>query len=145
MKTSIKAFMLAIVVMGIIRFALTMAGVDNGIVKYFSMTVIIMAGTIYFAFASASHKERLKDAYLLLIPYMIIEVAALGYSWASGHETIFHAKEYSFGVNIRLHTIGHFVGGLTWEPLGVFVLMEIVWGIGMIGRRLTGAPRSAGL
>src|SRR5262249_33101466 len=91
---------------------------------------------VYFTIDSSSHKERLKDAYLLILPYMLIEVAALGFMWATGHQTIFHANEYSFGVNIRLHTIGHFVGGLTWEPLTVFLFMEVLWLIYAGGRRL---------
>jgi hypothetical protein len=136
MKTSMKLFMTAIVVMGVFRFALTMAGLPNAIVKFASMTAIIMVGLIYFAVVSTTHKERLKAAYLLILPYMIVEVLALGYTWISGHQTIFHAQEYSFGTGIALHTIGHFVGGLTWEPLSVFVVMEIIWLIYWGGRRL---------
>jgi len=136
MKTSLKLFMAAIVVMGVIRFLLTIAGVPNNVTKFASMTVIIMAGTIYFGAILRTHKERLKAAYLLILPYMIIEVAALGYTWASGRQTIFHAQEYSFGVGIRAHTIGHLIGGLTWEPLSLFVLMEIIWFVYSRGRRL---------
>jgi len=136
MKTSMKGFMAAIVVMGVIRFALTMAGLPNTVVKFASMTVLIMAGLLYFALVSATHKERLKAAYLLILPYMIVEVAALGYTWISGHPTIFHAQEYSFGTGIATHTIGHLVGGLTWEPLSVFIVTEVVWFIYQGGRRL---------
>jgi hypothetical protein len=136
MKTSMKLFIAAIALMGVIRFALTMAGYPNGVVKFASMTVIVTIGTVYFAFASRTHKERLKSAYLLILPYMIVEVAALGYTWASGRETIFHAQEYSFGVGVGAHTIGHLVGGLTWEPLSLFVVMEVLWLIYAGGRRV---------
>ena len=127
MKTSLKLFMAAIAVMGVIRFVLTTAGLPNSAVKFASMTVIMMVGTLYFAVVSLNHKERIKAAYLLVFPYMIIEVAALGYTWATGQQTIFHAHEYSFGMGIAAHTIGHLVGGLTWEPLFLFLVMEIVW------------------
>jgi hypothetical protein len=136
MRTSIKAFIAAILVMGVIRFVLTIVGLPNSVVKYASMSVIIAAGAIYFAIASSTNKERLKNAYLLILPYMIVEVAALGFTWATGRETIFHAAEYSFGSGIALHTAGHFIGGLTWEPLFLFLVMEIVWGIYALGRRL---------
>jgi hypothetical protein len=89
----------------------------------------------YFAIVTPTHKGRLKAAYLLVLPYMIIEVLALGYTWASGRQTIFHAAEYSFGTPIVVHTIGHLVGGLTWEPLFFFVVMEIIFGIYSLGRR----------
>src|SRR5437867_1401207 len=136
LKTSLKLFMAAIAVMGALRFLLTIAGVPNTVVKFASMTVIIMVGMIYFGAVLPTHKERLKAAYLLILPYMIVEVLALGYTWASGRQTIFHAQEYSFGVGIGAHTIGHLIGGLTWEPLSLFVVMEIVWFVYSRGRRL---------
>jgi len=130
-----KAFIAAIFAMGVIRFILTVSGLPDGMVKYFSMTVIWFAGALYFALTTDTHKERLRAAYLLTLPYMVIEVAALGYTWASGHQTIFHANEYSLGTTIGVHTLGHLVGGLTWEPLFVFLVMEIVWGISRFFRK----------
>ena len=135
-RTAMKYFIAAIAAMGMIRFVLTMMGLSDGIVKYFSMSVIMLVGLLYFAIAATTHKERLKAAYLLVLPYMIIEVSALGFTWATGHKTIFHAAEYSFGTSIGVHTIGHLIGGPTWEPLGIFVVMEIVWGIYAGGRYL---------
>ena len=127
MNKTMKWFIITIAAMGVVRFILNMNGVPNDIVKYFSMTGIILIGLVYFAIAAATHKERLKAAYLLIMPYMTIEVLALGYTWATGRATIFHAPEYSMGFSIAWHTFGHFVGGLTWEPLSVFLLMELIW------------------
>ena len=127
MNTTMKAFIAAIAGMGIVRFALDRAGVPMDVVKYFSMTAIMIIGSVYFAVATATHKERLKDSYLLVMPYMAIEVLALGYTWMTGYQTIFHAKEYSLGSSVAQHTVGHFIGGLTWEPLSVFLVMEIIW------------------
>lgn len=129
MKTDMKAFIAAIAIMGAIRFAMTVAGLPDSTVKYASMTIIILAGTIYFALVSPTRKERLKAAYLLILPYMIIEVLALGFTWATGRHTIFHTPPYDFGATMAQHTIGHLVGGLTWEPLTVWVFMELLWGI----------------
>lgn len=124
-----KFFIAAILAVGAIRFGLTVAGVPDSIVKYASMTVIIMAGAIYFAIIAPTHKERLKAAYLLILPYMTVEVLALAYTWASGRHTIFHTPPYDFGVSMAQHTIGHLIGGMTWEPLMLFVFMEVVWAI----------------
>jgi hypothetical protein len=134
MNRAMKGFIIAIAAMGIVRFVLTVSGLPNSTVKYFSMTAVMTVGMIYFAIATATHMGRLKAAYLLVLPYMIIEVLALGYTWASGRQTIFHASEYSFHSPIALHTIGHLVGGLTWEPLSIFLLMEIIWGLYALGR-----------
>jgi hypothetical protein len=133
-----KWFILAISAMGIIRFALSVSGVPDGIVKYYSMSAIIMAGAFCFAIARKTHKERLKAAYFLILPYMTVEVLALGYTWATGHQTIFHAAEYSMGTSVALHTMGHLAGGLTWEPLLLFAAMEIVWFTYLGGRSMLG-------
>jgi hypothetical protein len=135
-RRSMLGFILAIFAMGILRFILTIAGLPDSTVKFFSMTVIIMLGTVYFAFTTTTHKERLKAAYWLILPYMIVEVAALGYTWATSRHTIFHAQEYSFGSSLPVHFLGHLIGGLTWEPLSVFLVMELIWLIGrLFGRK----------
>jgi len=140
MNKTMKVFIAAIAAMGVLRFVLDRHGVPIETVKYFSMTAVMIIGSIYFAVATTTHKERLKAAYLLVMPYMTVEVLALGYTWASGRQTIFHAKEYSFGTTIGLHTIGHFVGGLTWEPLFGFLVMEVIWiaYAGLVRRHQTG-------
>jgi hypothetical protein len=126
-RADVRRFVAAIFLVGLLRFVLTIARFPDSFVKYFSMTVIMLAGTLYFALRTDTHKERLMASYLLLFPYMVIEVAALGFTWVTGRQTIFHAADYSFGTPIGVHTIGHLVGGLTWEPLSAFVLMEIIW------------------
>jgi len=132
-----RAFMVLVLVMGILRFLLAFGGYPNNVVKYFSMTAIIAAAAIYFAVTTSSDEERLKASFLLIMPYMIIEVGALGYMWASGRELIFHAPEYSFGgTPLALHFFGHLVGGFTWEPLIVFLMMELVWAIYFVGSSL---------
>src|SRR5690349_2138772 len=88
---TMKVFIALIAGVGVIRFALSVGGVPNNIARYVSMSAVILVGLIYFAFACDTWKQRLKAAYLLILPYMIIEVAALGYSWATGTQTIFHA------------------------------------------------------
>ena len=144
MNKMMKGFIVAIVAVGIVRFVLSVSGFPNSTVKFVSMSVVILAGTIYFSFATPTHKGRLKDAYLLVLPYLVIEVFALGYTWVTGHQTIFHAEEYSLGYGIREHTVGHLVGGLTWEPLFLFLVMEVIWAIYMGCRMVSGAkPRSA--
>jgi hypothetical protein len=127
MSKALKAFIIAIAAMGVLRFILTVSGLPNNIVKFFSMTAIMTIAQVYFAAVTSSHKERLKVSFFLVMPYMIVEVLALGYTWASGRQTIFHASEYTMGTSIRVHTIGHLIGGLTWEPLLVFAVMEVFW------------------
>ena len=135
-RPSMRGFIAAIFGVGVLRFILTVAGFPNSTVKYVSMSAVIAAGAVYFAIRTKTHKERLYATYLLILPYMIIEVLALGYTWLTGQQTIFHAAEYSMGFSIMWHTVGHLVGGLTWEPLTLFVLMEVIWAVYAVGARL---------
>src|SRR6516165_908845 len=96
-RVFMKASIAVIAAMGLVRFLLDADGLPRGIVKYFSMTAVMIACSIYFAIAATTHKERLKAAYLLVMPYMAVEVIALSYTWTTGHPTIFHAAEYSLG------------------------------------------------
>ena len=122
-----KVFIAAILAVGAIRFALSVAGAPNGLVKYASMSAVISAGAVYVGVVCETWKNRLKAAYLLILPYMAIEALALGYSLATGSQTIFHAPEYSFGSTLPIHFAGHLIGGISWEPLFVFGVMQIVW------------------
>ena len=76
-RADVRGFMAAIFLMGVLRFVLSYGELPDRQVQFASMTVIIMAGSLYFGIVGATHKERLKEAYLLLLPYMIVEVAAL--------------------------------------------------------------------
>ena len=145
MNKTMKGFIVAIAAMGVVRFVLDLSGVSHDIVKYFSMTAVMLIGSLYFAIATKTHKERLKAAYLQVMPYMTVEVLALGYTWFTGRQTIFHAAEYSLGYPLGTHLIGHFIGGFTWEPLFGFLIMEIVWGVYTGARSLLGhrQPSSA--
>ena len=135
-RPSMQAFIAGIFGMGVIRFLLTVIGLPDSTVKYFSMSVVIALGALYFALTASTHRERLHAAFFLIIPYMIIEVAALAYTWATGQQTIFHSADYSLGFSIAQHTLGHLAGGLTWEPLFLFLFMEIVWAVSALLARL---------
>jgi hypothetical protein len=77
MSKAMKISIFAIAGMGVLRFILDMSGIPIQVVKFFSMTAIMMVASVYFAIVTTTHKERLKAAYLLVLPYMIIEVLAL--------------------------------------------------------------------
>src|SRR5947207_14288679 len=104
MSKTTKAFIVAIAVMGIVRFILDANGVPKDVVKYFSMSAIVVIGSLYFAITTATHKERMKASYLLVMPYMTVEVLALSYTWAGGRQAIFHAGEYLMDKTIAVHT-----------------------------------------
>jgi hypothetical protein len=116
----------AIAAVGLLRFALDIFGAPANVTKVASMTAVMLAGCIYFGLRARSYRELWKFAYVLILPYMLIELAAIGYAWASGLPSIFHTPEYSFNSPIHIHFWGHLIGGLTWEPLALFVLMAAI-------------------
>jgi len=141
-KGAIAGFMASIVLVGLVRLGLTVAGTSHEITKYGSMTVVILAGCVYFGAAGLSWKELLKVSYLLILPYMAVELGAIGYTWATGKTTIFHVPQYSFGMPVDLHFWGHLVGGLTWEPLSLFIVMLIVRAVSRRWTLSRGRPKS---
>ena len=125
-RRPLVAFVAAILAVGVVRFVLTVSGVPDELTRFASMTVIILAGCIHFGLRGLTAHELLTISYALILPYMAIEVAGLGYTWATGRSTIFHSREYSFGMPIAHHFWGHVVGGLTWEPLALFLVMLVI-------------------
>jgi hypothetical protein len=122
-------FMGAILATGIARFILTLGGLPNDLVKYASMTAVIATGALFFAIILRTHRERLYAAYLLILPYVIVEIAALGYTWASGRITIFQSPEYSLNYSADRHMIVHLLSGISVEPLVLFLVMEGIRGL----------------
>lgn len=111
---------------GSARFILTVVGVEDQLTRYASMTGVILAGVVWFGSIPTDWRQRMRIAYALIIPYMLVETLGLGYTWIYEVETIFHAPEYNMGTTLGLHLVGHILGGLTWEPLGVFAMMTVL-------------------
>src|SRR5689334_24193729 len=106
----IQVFIVLILAVGAIRFALSVSGFPNDLVKWVSMSAVIAVGIVYYGLVCDGWKQRLKAAYLLTLPYMVVEAAALGYGLATGKSTISHTPEYSFGTSLRVHFLGHIIG-----------------------------------
>lgn len=131
--------MTAILLVGLVRFGLTVAGTPDQVTQYASMSVVILAGCVYFGVAGLKWKQLALVSYLLILPYMAVELAGIGYTWATGRATIFHVPQYSFGMPIAHHFWGHLVGGLTWQPLSLFLLMLLVRAVAARWRRDRGS------
>src|SRR5947207_3325840 len=97
---ALKLLIVLTIAAGALRFALSIGGAPNAMVKFVSMTPIVFAGALYCAVACDTWKQRLKAAYLLILPYMIVEVSTLGYSLLTGKQTIFSASEYSLQTSL---------------------------------------------
>ena len=127
-RRPLAAFVAAILASGAVRFALTVNGVPDAVAAWASMTAVMLAAAGYFALRTSGRRERLIVSYVIVAPYMAVEVLALGYTWWTGRGTIFHAAPFTLGTSIEVHFWGHVAGGLTWEPLMVFgAISGLAW------------------
>src|ERR1700756_4967565 len=124
-------FAAAIVVVGAIRFALSLSGVPDEIATYSSMTIVITVGWIYFAIVCPKWKDRLIAAYVLFVPYTLVEIVTLGYTYVTGNATIFQRHEHEFTLTVGQHLTTMVIQGLTWGPLLTFAVMSglawVIW------------------
>ena len=136
-KTAVVGFVAAILIVGVLRVTLTLSGVPDRITTFFSITVVIVVGMIYFGVTCRKWRDRMLAAYVLFVPYTLIAVPALGYTWVTGVPTIFQRHEHSMtGLTIGQHFATMLIGGFTIEPLAAFALMSLVGLIALVIRRM---------
>ena len=105
-KGAVIGFAAAILVAGALRFVLTLSGVPDEITRYSSMTAVIALGMIYFAIVCPKWKDRLLAAYVLFVPYTLVVIVTLGYTFVTGNHTIFQRHDHAFGLTVELFSSG---------------------------------------
>jgi hypothetical protein len=134
-KTAVIAFVAAILIVGISRLTLSLAGVPDSMTTFLSISVVISVGMIYFGIVCTTWRDRLMAAYVLFVPYTLIAVTALSYTWITGVSTIFQRHEHSMtGLTVGWHTAVMFIGGFSFEPLLGFAFMSLIAGLAWIFR-----------
>ncbi|MGH9391412.1 MAG: hypothetical protein ACRD1Z_17535 [Vicinamibacteria bacterium] len=133
----VKAFLAIILVVGVLRLALSMAGVPNANVSGLSMSVAVLAGALYCA---VRMPKTGFGSYRHLLPLMVLlSGVANGFTAvgillaiATGQDNVFTAPEYSGGGDGKtwFHVGAHLVLGLTLFPL-------ILWGVGSLAMFVT--------
>ena len=125
-RNAVLGFAVAIVVVGVARFGLSLSGAPRSIANLFSMTIVMLVGTVYFASVCTNWKERAVAGFALTVPYTIVACAALGYTVLTGNPTIFH-DEHSLSnvmdMTAGSHLVSMAVGGFSTEPLILALLM----------------------
>jgi hypothetical protein len=134
-----KPILIAILVVGLLRLILSLAGVPVGTVQLFSMTVVALAGAIYYGIRVPKTGF---GSYRHLLPLVVIQsalangiaVAGIVIALITGQENIFTAPGFSPGEGRdTFHLVGHFVFGIGIGSL-------ISWGISslvmLIARKL---------
>jgi hypothetical protein len=119
-----KPFLSLILVVGIVRFVLSFAGVPNSAAKWFSITVVMWIGVLYYAVrihtsGFGSYKHLLPICVLQSVVSEVIIVPAIILAIVTGHDNIYSAPEYSFGSDGKTwgHVAAHLGLGTTIGPL----------------------------
>jgi hypothetical protein len=126
-----KVWLVLIAAVGLLRLGLSLAGLPDRTVAWFSMNVVVWAGALYFG--AAVHTKGF-GSYKQLLPLMIFAmltmqaIAVLGILLAiAGVPNVFAAPEFSFGVqNQWIHLLAHLTIGLVVPPLLLWAVSSVV-------------------
>ena len=134
-----KEFLILILVVGLARLILSLAGVPNSAVRFVSLTALTLIGLLYYSVrvytsGFGSYKQLLPVLALQVILANLIIIFALMLSIVTGKENIFSARRY---------------GGGGWDHVaGMFVVMIVstfvLWGIGCLIMLVTKAVSGRG-
>ncbi|MEK6408401.1 MAG: hypothetical protein AABN34_15855 [Acidobacteriota bacterium] len=127
-----KLFLCLIAIVGIARLGLSLGGVENASVKWLSISVVTLIGTIYYSVrvhtsGFGSYKQLLPIVVLQSLVAQSIIIAGIVISIFTGRDNIFSAPEYSGGGDGKtwLHAGAHLV-------LGVIVGSLLAWLVGCV-------------
>lgn len=135
-----KVFLVLIAIAGIMRLGLSLAGVPNATVKWFSMTAVGTVGIFYYGVVVhtsgfGGYKQLLPLVFIQNVLANSITIAGIALSMA-GLPNIFAAPEYS-GSFVKIppqmqsvHILGHVIGGM-----GVFSIVG--WGVASLVMLIT--------
>jgi hypothetical protein len=129
----------------VLRWALSLGGVPNATVRWFSVTGVLLIGVLYYGVAVHTKGfGRYKQLYPLMLFQSVLGeglvALAVAIAILTSRDNIYTAPEYSGGGDGKtwLHVVAHLA-------LGVVVLPLVTWGIGSLVLLVTRkvAPRPA--
>ena len=117
-----KVILLLIVVVGVARLCLSLAGVENATVKWLSISVVTLVGLVYYSIrvhtsGFGSYKQLLALIVIQSIVAQTIIIAGILIAIFSHRDNIFSAPEYSGGGD-----------GKTWLHVGAHVVFGVIAG-----------------
>jgi hypothetical protein len=145
-----KVFLALILLTGITRLALSLAGVPNSTAKWLSMSVLVWIAAFFYSIrvhtsGFGGYKQLLPVVALLNFGAQAVAMLGIAIAIFTGGHNIFSAPEYAFGGDGRTWT--HFGAHLV---IGATVGSLVLWLAGCVvmflsGKVLTkgGSPRAA--
>jgi len=120
-----RPFLGLILVVGIARLVLSLAGVPLSAARWLSITATIWIGVLYYSIrvhtsGFGSYKQLLPICVLLSLTAQLVIVPSIIFAIITGVDNIYSIPENFFGNDGKtwLHVAGHlFIGGTTIGPL----------------------------
>jgi len=136
-----------ILVVGLAKLAMTLAGMPNSTTKWLSLTVLTLVGVFYYGVrvhtsGFGSYKQLLPLTFNQNVLAHAIVIVGIVIGIVTGHDNVFTAPEYSGGGEGK--TWGHvgahvLVGMIVATLLGWLVASIVMW----VTRRVAGRPAPA--
>jgi len=136
-----------ILVVGLAKLAMTLAGMPNSTTKWLSLTVLTLVGVFYYGVrvhtsGFGSYKQLLPLTFNQNVLAHAIVIVGIVIGIVTGHDNVFTAPEYSGGGDGK--TWGHvgahvLVGMIVATLLGWLVASIVMW----VTRRVAGRPAPA--
>jgi len=128
-----QPFLILIVAVWLVRLALSLAGMPNATVKFVSVTVVLLLGTLYYGVAVHT---RGFGSYKQLYPLVLFQslagetlvALAIVLGIVTGQDNIYTAPEYSGGTDGKnwAHVFAHLVVGGIVLPLVSWAIASLV-------------------
>ena len=139
-----KVFLVLILVVGVARLALSLAGVSDAAARWVSITVVIWIGVVYFAMrvhrtGFGTYRHLLPIYFLQMLAAQLVIVPAIILAIATGRDNIFSIPEYAFGSDGKTwaHVLAHLFIGTTVGTLMCWLGGCLVM---LVARKLGPAP-----
>jgi len=145
-----KEFLILVLVVGLVRLGLSLAGAPDSAVKFASMTALMLLGLIYYSVrvytsGFGSYRQLLPVLAFPVILMNLIIIAGIVIAIETGKDNIFTAPEFSPG-----RFSGQQVSGRTWghaagHVVGMVWISLLLWGIGslimLVTKKATGGQQ----
>ena len=142
-----KIVLVVIVAVGILRLALSLAGVADATTRWLSITAVAIASLVYYGITV--HTKGF-GSYRQLLPLLVIQsvvanllvIVGILIAAATGTPNIFTAPEYGGTASVAFHIGGHVIAGMIVGPLIGWAIASLVM---LITKKVKPAPtRAAG-
>ena len=116
-------FLVLILVVGIVRLAISLGGAPTSTARWISITVVMWLGVLYYAIkvhtsGFGSYKQLLPICVLGSLTTQLIVVPSIILAIFTGRDNIYSLPEFAFGSDGKtwLHVGAHLVLGTTLAP-----------------------------